>query len=130
MFGNLSLFILKQRVVMLAALLAVTAFMFYEARQVKFSYEGAKLLPNAHPALQEYRSFKKMFGEDGSVMVIGFEGKKLFELNHFDALYDLSSEVKKLDGIQEVVSPARCFHILRNDSLQRLELKPLLPVRL
>jgi len=111
---------------MLVLLLLVTAFMGYEARQVRFSYEGAKLLPDDNPVLQEYVQFKKMFGEDGSVMVIGFEGKKIFYLQSFSALYDLSNEIKKLDGIQEVVSPAKCYNIIRNDSLQRLELKPLL----
>ncbi|HLG34121.1 MAG TPA: efflux RND transporter permease subunit [Bacteroidia bacterium] len=127
MLGKISLFILKQRFALLILLGGVTALMYMQARQIKYSYSGAKLLPEDHPALQEFRNFKSLFGEDGSVMVIGFEGKKIFELNHFDALYDLSNEVKKLSGIQEVISPARCYHILRNDSLGRLELKPLLP---
>jgi predicted RND superfamily exporter protein len=58
-------------------------------------------------------------------MVIGFEGENLFRLSAFSNLYDLSNEIKKIDGIQEVVSVAKCYHVVRNDSLQRLELKPL-----
>ena len=125
MLRKLPLLILKQRAAALVLLLAVTVLMIQEASQVKFSYEGAKLLPADNPAYREHLSFKKIFGEDGSVMVIGFEGENIFRINAFAHLYDLSNEIKKIDGIQEVVSPAKCYHVIRNDSLQRLELKPL-----
>ena len=129
MLGRISLFILKQRMALLILLVGTTALMYIHASRVKYSYSGAKLLPDDHSALREYRNFKSMFGEDGSVMVIGFEGKKLFELKSFSALYGLSNEIKSIDGIQEVVSPARCFSVIRNDSLERLELKPVLATK-
>jgi predicted RND superfamily exporter protein len=129
MLGKISLFILKQRVALLILLVGVTGIMYILAGRVKYSYSGAKLLPDDHPALQEYRNFKTLFGEDGSVMVIGFEGDSVFSLSPFAALFDLSSEIKKMNGIQEVISPSRCYHILRNDSLERLALKPVLAVR-
>lgn len=129
MLRKIPLLILKQRVAALVLLLAVTVLMVQEASHVKFSYEGAKLLPADNPVYQEYLSFKKTFGEDGSVMVIGFEGENIFRLGAFAHLYDLSNEIKKIDGIQEVVSVAKCYHIVRNDSMQRLELKPLPAVK-
>src|SRR5258706_8354041 len=125
MLRKLPLLILKQRVAALVLLLAITVLMVMEAEQVKFLYEGAKLLPADNPVYREYLSFKKTFGEDGSVMVIGFEGENIFRLGAFANLYDLSNEIKKIDGIKEVVSVAKCYHVIRNDSLQRLELKPL-----
>jgi predicted RND superfamily exporter protein len=129
MLGKISLFILKQRIALLILLVGTTGIMYILAGRVKYSYSGAKLLPDDHPALQEYRNFKSMFGEDGSVMVIGFEGEAVFSHTAFTALFDLSSEIKNMNGIQEVISPARCYHILRNDSLERLELKPVLTSR-
>ena len=125
MLRKLPLLILKQRVAALALLVSVSIIMVEEAKRVQFSYEGAKLLPADNPVYREYLSFKETFGEDGSVMVIGFEGEKIFRLSTYAHLYDLSNEIKKIDGIQEVVSVAKCYQVIRNDSLQRLELKPL-----
>src|SRR5437868_5181025 len=118
--------ILRQRFLLLIALLAVTAFMAYRATFVKLSYEPAKILPASDSTYSEYLKFKEKFGEDGTVMVIGFQSPDIFQLNIFQDWYKLTDSVKHIEGIQEVVSIARCFHLVRNDSLQRLDFKPII----
>lgn len=119
-------FILRQRILLLIVLLSVTAFLAYRATFVKLSYESARILPVTDSSYSEYLKFKEKFGEDGTVMVIGFQSADVFKLNIFNDWYHLTDSVKKIEGIQEVVSVARCFHLVRNDSLQRLDFKPVI----
>ncbi len=119
--------LLRYRIVFLVVLIVDTALMLWLATYVKLSYESAKILPSNDTTYVNYIEFKKKFGEDGTVMVIGLQNKDIFSLPLFNAWYDLSNEVKKIDGIQEVVSISRSYNIIRNDSTERLEVKSIFP---
>mgnify|MGYP003337609262 CR=1 FL=1 len=121
--------LLRYRIVFLIVLIVDTALMCWLATYVKLSYEGAKILPASDSSYVDYKAFKQKFGEDGTVMVIGLQSDKIFSLPLFNAWYDLSNEIKRIDGIQEVVSISRSYNIFRNDSFGRLDVKPLLPER-
>ncbi len=121
--------ILRYRVATLIVLLLLTGFMGYMASHVKLSYEGAKILPESDSTYAQYLKFKKQFGEDGTVMVIGFQSDKIWTKQTFGDWYDLTANVKKVEGIQEVLSIGRAFHVVRNDSLQQLDFKPLVTRR-
>ncbi len=121
--------ILRYRRITLLVLVGLTAFMAFMASQVKLSYEGAKILPPSDSTYSQYLRFKEKFGEDGTVMVIGFQSERLWEVPVLADWYDLSKEVKTIEGIQEVISVARAFHVTRNDSLHKLDFKPILASR-
>jgi uncharacterized protein len=118
--------ILRYRVVFLIVLIIDTALMCWLATYVKLSYEGAKILPPSDSSYSDYLAFKQKFGEDGTVLVIGLQSDKIFTLSLFNEWYDLTNEIKRIDGIQEVISISRSYNIIRNDSLQKLDVKPLL----
>ncbi|PKP22955.1 MAG: transporter [Bacteroidetes bacterium HGW-Bacteroidetes-21] len=111
--------VLRQRWLLLGIIGAITITMGYFATNVKMSYEMAQMLPDTDTTFQEYTEFKKRFGEDGNMMVIGLKDPKLFSLEHFNALYTLGEEIKKLEGVEEVLSAARCINIFKNDSLHQ-----------
>ena len=117
--------ILRYRIVSLITLLVLTGFMIYMATFVKLSYEAAKILPPTDPTYAEYLKFKEKFGEDGTVMVIGFQSDSIWNKDVFNGWYRLTNQIKAIDGIQEVVSVSRAFHMVRNDSLNKLDFKPL-----
>ncbi len=121
--------ILRYRIASLISLLLMTGLMAYFASKVQLSYEGAKILPPTDSTYAEYLKFKEKFGEDGTVMVIGFQSDKIFEAKTFKGWYDLTKGVKEIEGIQEVVSIARAFKVERNDSTHKLDFKPLTPTR-
>jgi predicted RND superfamily exporter protein len=103
--------------------------MAFFASKVKLSYEAARILPLTDSTYSQYLKFKEKFGEDGTVMVIGFQSDKIWDQKVLAGWYDLTNDVKNIEGIQEVVSIARAFHILRNDSLHKLDVKPILASR-
>lgn len=116
--------ILRYRIATLTVLLVVTGFMAYMATHVQLSYESAKILPQSDSTYAEYLKFKQQFGEDGTVMVIGFQSEKIWELKTFSEWYRLTEDIKNVEGIQEVLSIGRAFAVTRNDSLQQLDFKP------
>ena len=122
---SLSQFILRNRAWLAAIILAATAFMGYRAAGIRLSYELAKILPVEDPNFQRYEEFKARYGEDGNVMVVGIETDSMFSLPIFSAWYELSRDIKQVDGIKEVLSNADLFEIIRNDSLNRFDFRPL-----
>src|SRR4051812_34096540 len=110
MWRRLSGIILRYRFYLIAALVVVTGFMTWRAVHVQLSYERVQILPPNDPEFVSYKNFKSTFGEDGSVMVIGFTGDNLFQLQQFNQWHDLGDSIKHIDGIQEVVSVARSFY--------------------
>jgi uncharacterized protein len=126
---NVSRIILKNRPAFLFGLAIITILMGYFASKIQLAYELAKILPQTDESYKVYEDFKKRFGEDGNVMVIAIESDKIYELNTFNAWYDLSKRIKSIDGIKSVASNANLFEIRRNDSLKRFELPPIVPQR-
>jgi len=126
MWAFLASTILRRRWIILTVLGLITASMIYFAFKVEITYEFAKLLPDNDSTSIEYKNFKKKFGFDGNVFVIGIQEEDLFQLDKFSDWYDLSNSIKKINGIQEVVSVARLYNINKNDSLGKFVFKPII----
>ncbi len=119
--------ILRNRVVILIVIGLLTIFMGYKGKDIKMSYELARMLPKSDPITVEYEKFKKQFGQDGSVIFVAVQDPELFTLSHFDDWYDLSYNVLNVHGVQEVVSVARLYDLIRNDSLKKFDFLPIVP---
>ena len=129
MWKFLARFALRNRLTIIIIVGMLTAFMGYKASFVQITYDFSKLLPDNDQTFLDYKSFKEKFGEDGNVMVIGAQDEKMFELERFNDWYDLGNEIKKIDGIQAVVSIARLSNLVRNDSLNKFEFIPIVSKR-
>jgi predicted RND superfamily exporter protein len=86
MWENIGRFVLKFRIPLLIVLFVATAFMGYHASKVQLSYEFAKAIPTDNPKYKAYQDFKKQFGEDGNLLVIGFQTDQLFKEGFFAIL--------------------------------------------
>ncbi len=126
MFQNFSTLILRYRIYFLIALGLLTAFFSWHATKNELSYVYAQALPEKDSAAVEYEVFKKLYGEDASVMVIGFSDKNFYTLKKFNAWYDVGQKIKTVAGVKEVVSVATLYDMKRNDSLSRFDFVPIL----
>jgi predicted RND superfamily exporter protein len=126
MWTILTRFILRNRLTNLVFIGLITALMGLLGTRVQMSYEMARMLPESDSTIIIYENFKKQFGEDGSVMFVGLQDEKLFELDHFQAWYDLTNEVRSIEGVEEAVSVARIFQLQRNDSLKKFDFVPII----
>jgi len=118
--------ILRNRLAILIIIGLLTIFMGYLGSNIKMSYEMARMLPETDPISIEYDNFKEQFGLDGSVIFVAIQDPKLFTVDHFNSWYNLSNEVLDINGVQEVVSVARLYNLLRNDSLKKFEFLPII----
>ena len=126
MWRKFSGLLLRNKLVFTLIVVLSTAFIGYEASKMELSYEFAKILPENDPTYIEYQDFKKQFGEDGNVMVLGFEDKNFFTLHKFNDWYHLSKAIKIISGIKEVLSVPTSYKLVKNDSLSKFDFVPLI----
>ena len=124
MFTYISRFILKNRTLLVVILVVLTAFMAYKGKDVTLSYENASMLPEKDSARIEYLEFKKLFGEDGNVIVIGAINPEIFRLDQFNEWTELGNKLRKIDGVQEVVNIARAINLVKNEATHQFNIKP------
>jgi uncharacterized protein len=129
LWHSLSVIILKYRKLFLAGVAFLALFMGYMASKTQVSSELPKILPQSDSRFQLYESFKKRFGEDGSVMVVGVETDKMFQLKFFQQWQDLSVKIKSVEGIKGVVYAGNVPEIVKNDSAKRFDTKVLIAHR-
>ncbi len=126
MWKYFSAILLRNKLAFASVILIITGLMVFKTTQIKLSYEFAKILPEDDSTYMEYMKFKKMFGEDGNVMVLGIKDKNLFEYKKFSDWHKLSTDIKALQGIRDVLSLPTIYKFVKNDSLQKFEFHPIL----
>ncbi|MBI3510480.1 MAG: MMPL family transporter [Bacteroidetes bacterium] len=125
MWEKISHFILRNRVVILVLMLLVTGFMGWKAKtNLELSYKYARVLPVDDSMYIAYEKFKAKYGEDGNVMVIGFKDTGMFQFNKFRDWYDLTDSIGKINGVENVMSTARLYNLQPNDSIEKLDVLP------
>jgi len=123
MWVKLSRFILQNRIAIIIFFLAGTAFMAWQAKNVKLSYTGSKILPVTDSVFIKYNTFKKQFGEDGNVMVVGIQSPNIFKKEVYNQWVQLSNDIQKLKGIKQVLSSGRIFQLDKDTVNQKFILK-------
>ena len=127
MWNFLVRIILRNRIIILAAIALLTAFMAYKATFVQIQYKSTSILPETDKTFRVYQQFIKQFGEDGTVMFIGIIDPDLFRLKNFNAVFELSDSLARIKGVEGVVSVTRIFNLVKNDSLRKFVFVPISP---
>lgn len=126
MWKSFSTLLLRNKLVFTVTVLLLTLFMSWKASRMELSYEFAKILPDNDSTFIEYQKFKKQFGEDGNVMVIGFQDKDLFQLEKFRDWHKLAGDIKNISGIKDILSISTIYRMVLDDSLEKFEFVPLI----
>ncbi len=129
MWKSIARFILRNRIKFLIVLGSITLVLGYFSRTAEISYEFPKLLPSTDTTDINFERFKHMFGQDGTVMVIGIADSTIWKYDKFCGWYDLTESLRKVGGVQEVVSIARLYNLRVNDSTNKFEFRPILSKR-
>ncbi|HMR57739.1 MAG TPA: hypothetical protein PKC10_10480, partial [Cyclobacteriaceae bacterium] len=127
MWSKIAQFIIKYRIALIAVIGVITAFMGYHATKVEMSYEFTRTVPPNDPDMIYFNEFKKQFGEDGNMMALGFKDSALYKLENFQKLKELGNNLRKIEGVTEVLSlPA--LRIITKDTIEKkFKLSPLFP---
>lgn len=124
MWKKLGESILRYRAIWLTLLLLATVFMGWQASQVKLSYDFAKAIPTDNPQYLAYQDFKKKFGEDGNLLVIGMQTDKLFSAPVFNDYAALHRQLKTVRGVEDILSIPAAVNLQKNWETGKLQVLP------
>ncbi len=129
MWERIAHFVLRFRIQLLIVLAAATAFIAYHASKVQLSYEFTRAIPTDNPKYAAYQDFKKKFGDDGNLMLMGLQTDKLFDKDVFNDYIKLNDQIKKMRGVEAVVSITTSSNLVKKDSSEKLKAIPIFPDR-
>jgi len=121
MWQSLGRFILKYRLMLLLVLVALTTFMAWRASKVELSYDFARAIPVNNPKYKAYQDFRKKFGEDGNLLVIGIQTDKLFEEKTFNSYATLLRDLKKVTGVDDVIGVPSAINLVKIPETETLK---------
>lgn len=127
MWQLISRFILRNRVLLLIATGILTLFMLWFATRTELSHDFAKVIPSDDSDYIEYLKFKEEFGEDGNVLIIGFEHNNFFRKDIYKGIYVLTEVIKTLEGVEQVISISHLYQLKKNEVLNRFDFEMISP---
>ena len=107
MWSKLALFVIKNRRILILLLAALTVFMGWQARKVEMTYDFAQVVSPDDPDMVYFQQFKRTFGEDGNVFVLGMQDSSVYKLGNFNELRALTDTLGKVEGVSGVLSVTR-----------------------
>ncbi len=124
MWKFLAVSILRFRFVLLAILLGLTVMFAWQASKVKLSYEFSKAIPTDNPKYLAFQEFKKKFGEESGLLVLGVQTKKFFDSAFFNDYRTLQQQIKQLNGIKTILSVPASVNLKKQPETERLSAVP------
>lgn len=118
--------ILTNRIIILAAITVLTVFLVFQWKNLNMTYTEANLLPKKHIENQKYDDFLSKFGEEGNLIVIGFQDPKFFTPKAFSEWNKLISGLKSSKNVELVISINDLKKLQKDTLAQKFELGPLI----
>jgi len=119
MWESLARLVLKFRLFLLLFLLTATGFMAYHASRVKLSYDFNSSIPTDNPKYIANLNFRKQFGDDGNLLVVGVQTDKLFEKEIFSGYIALGEKLKKITGVDDVLSTPMAINLVKDSVTEK-----------
>ncbi len=121
--------ILRNRIVMLLIIVAVTIFLAMQWDKMRFSSSQANLLPNHHLENIKYKSFLKTFGEEGNVLVLAIKDSSVFTPEKFNRWNKLSKQLDAFPEVDFVLSTDNLQELVKDSTKQEFILRPFIKKR-
>jgi predicted RND superfamily exporter protein len=122
MWNKVAEAIIKNRLLLSIIIGAITIVMGYYAARVEMSYEFARTVPPNDPDQLYLDHFKAQFGEDANIIAVGMKDSAIYRLDNFKAFRDLIKDVKKINGVTNVLALPVLKMILKDTTHARFYL--------
>ena len=127
MWTKIASIVIRNRVAILIIIGLLTIFMGYKGRDVKMSYEYARLLPDNDTSFVEYERFKSIYGEEANIFVVGFQDSSFYEKDKINDLIKLTSSIEKVYGVKSVVSLTNLIRLEKDTATKTFIAKQIFP---
>jgi predicted RND superfamily exporter protein len=125
MWESIARLVLKFRFLLLIVLLSATAYMAYRASHVKLSYDFNSAIPTDNPKYKAYQEFRKRFGDDGNLLVVGLQTDKLFQADIFTDYVALTERLKRVPGVDNVLGVSSVVNLIRDTNTNKFKTVPI-----
>ncbi len=122
----ISKLILNNRFLILTLLTLLTALFVNQWKNIRFTFTEANLLPDKHEENIKYKDFLKIFGEEGNLLVLATNDDNFFSQEKLKMWQELGKEIRNFTEIDYVLSFDNLKQIVKNQNLERFEIKPVL----
>lgn len=126
LWARLARIILRNRIIILLLLAAMTVFLGSQWKYMRFTYTEANLLPDDHPVNLEYNKFLDIFGEEGNLIVLGINDSALFKPRVFNRWNKLSKQLNAFPEVDLVLSTDNLQLLTKDTTKQEFALVPFL----
>lgn len=116
--------ILRNRILILVLITAVTVFLAFQWENMRFSNSEANLLPDDHPINQQYNAFLNLFGEEGNAVVIAVKDNAVFTPTNFNRWNTLSKQLDAFPEVDFVLSTDNLQELIKDKEKQEFLLQP------
>ncbi|HEY9185479.1 MAG TPA: efflux RND transporter permease subunit [Salegentibacter sp.] len=123
-WNSVARLILRNRIIIILLVLATTAFLATQWKNMQFSYTEANLLPDDHEANLTYNSFLDTFGEEGNLIILGVKDSALFTPEKFQAWTVLNEELESYPEVDHVISISNLKKLKKFNDPKRFEMVP------
>ncbi|MFW6289770.1 MAG: efflux RND transporter permease subunit, partial [Mariniphaga sp.] len=127
MWLKVSGIILRNKILLLGILAAITLFWGYHARNVEMSYEHASMLPKKDSAYSDYQRFTEVFGEEGNLIIIGIQDSAFFQIERFKKWEELSNNLSEVEGVEDLLSVSNAYNMVKNTGERSFEIVEIFP---
>ncbi|WP_298508297.1 efflux RND transporter permease subunit [uncultured Kordia sp.] len=124
-WASLARLILRNRIIILTLVVAMTVFLGSQWKNMRFSYTEANLLPDNHPVNIEYNKFLDIFGEEGNLIILAVKDSSLFTPEKFNAWNRLSKRFNAKPEVSAVISTENLKKLIKDEENQRFALDEL-----
>jgi predicted RND superfamily exporter protein len=111
MWGHIALFIIKYRSWLLGLIALSTVYMAWVAKDVQMTYDFAQVVSPQDPDMVYFQQFKRTFGEDGNILVVGMQDSSVYELKKFRQYDELAENLVKVQGVTGVLGIPKLINI-------------------
>lgn len=125
MWYKFSRIILRYRFLLAIILCLTTLVLGYEAREAQIDYNLAKIIPEDHQSYLDYVKFKDEFGQDGNLLIIAVEKENPFDRDFFVRWFTLGNDIKKIKGVEEIISIAHAYTLIKDENEKKFNLTPI-----
>ncbi|QHI38096.1 Multidrug resistance protein MexB [Kordia antarctica] len=124
-WGIVARLILRNRIIILLLIAAMTVFLGMQWKNMRFSYTEANLLPDNHPVNVEYIKFLNIFGEEGNLIILAVKDSAVFTPENFNAWNRLSKQFNAKPEVASVISTENLKKLIKDEENQRFDLENL-----
>lgn len=109
---------------MMVILAAITVFMGYQSKNIKWSYDLANIVPESDSDMVYFRQFRETFGEDGNIMALGVSDSSIYSLENFTKFAALVDSLEQKEGIRNVLGLPNLQKLEKDNKKRAFVLKP------